>query len=228
MFYFFRVPYLPRVSGIPLEEVMRRLSLLFVFLLVLAAVAGCSSIGVQTDYDPDADFSTIKTYAWAEDDSQAGELAENPLLRKRIRNSIDRYLAVRGFSLVDPARADVLLVIGVVVKEKMRVTDWGGPGGYYRNPWYDPWWGRGAYGGRVDVSYYHEGTLVIDIVDNAKKELIWRGLGTGIVQRFKDQAEKQAAVDKYVSEILDRFPPGHEKASSQSLCKNLFMDRNRV
>jgi len=182
-------------------------------LLLMFFVCGCSPVSVNYDYDPAVDFIAIHTYNWGQAKSVDDEFARNPLLKKRIIASIDGYLQTRGFDKVEPGRADVLVVIQAVVKEKMRVTDWGGPRGYYRDPWYDPWWGGSAYGGRVDVSYYHEGTLVIDIVDNLKKELIWRGLGSGIVQPHKDQEKQQAAIDKYVQEILDHFPPGYEKKS---------------
>jgi hypothetical protein len=182
--------------------------LLFAFL-----ISGCSPVTVNYDYDPAVDFSTVKTYSWGQPNTTDDELARNPLLQKRIAASVDRYLQARGFSLVDPGQADVLIVMQAMIKEKMQVTDWGGPRGYYRDPWYDPWWGGSAYGGRVDVSYYNEGTLVIDIVDSRKKELIWRGLGSSIVQSYKDPEKQQAAIDKYVQEILDHFPPGYEKKS---------------
>ena len=180
-------------------------------LLLTFILGGCSTVTVNYDYDQAADFSTIHTYSWGQANSNDDELTKNPLLKKRIAASVDSYLQGKGFRKVERGQADVLIVIEAVVKEKMRVTDWGGSRGYYRNPWYDPWWGGSAYGGRVDVSYYQEGTLVIDIVDNLKKELIWRGLGTGIVQQHKNQEKLQAAVDKYVQNILNHFPPGNEK-----------------
>lgn len=191
---------------------MKYLSLLVV-LLFITVLTGCSAVSVNYDYDSKVDFSAIHTYNWGESNEADDELTKNQLLKNRIVSSIDNYLQSRGYRKVDPAQADVLVVIGAGVKEKMRVTNWGGPGGYYRDPWYDPWWGRSAYGGRVDVSYYQEGTLVIDIVDNAKKELIWRGLGTGIVQPQSDQEKRQAVIDEYVQEILNHFPPGNEKKS---------------
>lgn len=191
---------------------MNRFSLLTLLLLVYF-LSGCSTVSVNYDYDNKSDFSAIHTYNWGESNGADDELAKNQILKNRIVASVDSYLQSRGYRKVDPAQADVLVVIGAGVKEKMRVTNWGGPGGYYRDPWYDPWWGGSAYGGRVDVSYYQEGTLVIDIVDNAKKELIWRGLGTGIVSRQSDQEKQRAAIDEYVQEILNRFPPGNEKKS---------------
>ena len=116
-------------------------------------LSGCSTVSVNYDYDNKADFSAIHTYNWGESNGADDELSNNQILKNRIVASIDSYLQSRGYRKVDPAQADVLIVIGAGVKEKMRVTNWGGPGGYYRDPWYDPWWGGSAYGGREDVSY---------------------------------------------------------------------------
>jgi len=184
---------------------------LYISLLLFFAVSGCSTVSVHSDYDPSYNFSTIQTYSWGQSGTVDDELARNPFLKKRIIASIDKYLQARGYRLVESVQVDVLIVIQAVVKEKMRVTDWSGPHGYYRDPWYDPWWGGSAYGGRVDVSYYQEGTLVIDIVDNAARALIWRGLGTGIVGQYSNQEKQQAAIDQYVQRILDHFPPGFKK-----------------
>ncbi len=180
------------------------------FLILFLTLYGCSSIQVSTDFDPEADFSAIHTYSWKTANVSGDALANNPLLYKRIVKSIDGYLQRRGYQKVDPGSADILVAIHAATKEKMRVTDWGGPRGYYRDPWYDPWWGGGAYGGRVDVSYYTEGTLVIDIVDRRRQELIWRGLGTSIVHKYSDPEKMEKAVNEYVGEILDRFPPGYK------------------
>jgi hypothetical protein len=179
---------------------MRNLLLLFFLGVILA---GCSSVQVSYDYDQQADFSSIRSYAWRGVDVPGDVLSQNPLAGKRIRQSIDRHLADRGYQLVDD-KPDVLVAIHAVTKEKMRVTNWGG---YYRDPWYDPWWGPGPYGGRMDVQYYTEGTLVIDIVDAASNELIWRGLGMSLVRKYKNQEQMQEAIDRCVTEILDRFPP---------------------
>jgi len=184
---------------------------LLLSLLLIFFIDACSTVSVNSDYDPTVDFSAIQTYSWGRANGGEDELAKNPLLKKRIMLSVDRYLQARGYHKVDPGRADILVVVQAVVKEKMQVTDWGGPRGYYRDPWYDPWWGSSVYGGRVDVNYYQEGTLIIDVVDNAKKELIWRGLGTGIVNQYKNQEKQQAAADEYVQKILNYFPPGNEK-----------------
>lgn len=181
--------------------------LLFVFSLTLY---GCSSVRVNSDFDPAADFSAIHTYSWKKVNIPGDALAGNPLLYKSIATAIDRYMQTRGYQKTDQVSADVLVSIHAGVKEKMRLTDQGhGSRGYYSDPWYHPWRGR-PYGGRIDVSYYTEGTLVIDIVERKKQELIWRGLGTGIVHASLSQEKKARAIDEYVRRILDQFPPGHK------------------
>jgi len=189
---------------------MRLQPFLCVFFLLVFSLYGCSSVRVNSDFDEHADFSSINSYNWKRVHVKDDALVNNPLLYKRIVSAIDTYMQARGYQKTDSESADVLLAVHAGMKEKMRVTDWGGSRGYYRDPWYDPWWGRGAYGGRVDVSYYTEGTLVIDIVDRKQHELIWRGLGTGIVHEYASQEEMVKNINEYVTEILNQFPPGYK------------------
>jgi hypothetical protein len=65
--------------------------------------------------------------------------------------------------------------------------------------------------GGVDVSQYDEGTLVIDFVDMAKQELVWRGIGTGAVSESPSVEERTANINNAVMQILEQFPPTQEK-----------------
>lgn len=184
---------------------------LIIYLATGFILLGCSTIHVSSDYDPEADFSIIQTYAWKDAEVNNDALDANPLLKKRLMASVEQYLQSRGYRKPShDSLPDAYIVIHAGFKEKMRVTNWGGPSGYYADPWYHPWWGRDRYyGNRVDVSYYTEGTLVIDVVASGRKELIWRGIGTGIVKEYTDREKMQKAIDEYVHEILNQFPPGN-------------------
>jgi hypothetical protein len=163
-------------------------------------LAACSSVSISSDYDPSTDFSQYKDYAWYSGKNIPGDaLAANPLLQRSVVAAIDKLLAKRGFVKVDEGEADFIVVTHAGMKEKMRVTDWGSYG------WYDPWWG--PYGGRVDVSYYDEGTLVIDFVDSQEKQLTWRGLAKGTVRDEPTSAERQKRLEELVTDILADFPP---------------------
>jgi hypothetical protein len=186
-------------THLPGDPVMKVI-VAFASVVMVLGLAACSSVSISSDYDPSTDFSSYKDYTWYSGESMPGDaLAADPLLQRSVIAAIDKALAARGFKKVDEEEADFVVVTHAGMKEKMRVTDWGSYG------WYDPWWG--PYGGRVDVSYYDEGTLVIDFVDSKEKQLTWRGLAKGTVRNEPSSAERQERLEKLVTDILADFPP---------------------
>ena len=184
----------------------------YLLMLLSAGVfllAGCSSLDVSTDFDPSQDFSTYKTYAWYTGDMPADDaLSQNPLIQKRVANSVDKDLQAKGYKLAESGDPDFVVIIHAGLKERMQVTNTGyggyGYGGY----------GYGRYGagwgGYTDthVSYYDEATLVVDIADFAKKELVWRGMGTGVVSsKDRTAEESQEVADEVIMKIMQDFPP---------------------
>lgn len=173
-----------------------------VLVLGLLSFWGCSSMSTTMDYDPDTDFSQYKSYSWYAGEMPADDaLAKNPLAQKRVIASIDKYLTSNGYKSVDSG-ADFVIIVHAGTKEKMQINNYGYGGyGYGR---YGSAWGHG-YGGmtQTDVSYYDETTVVIDIADAGKKELVWRGTGTGIIRGKLTDEERDAVVAK----ILAEFPP---------------------
>ena len=180
---------------------MRNLVLLLTFVL-LVIIIGCSPVTVKHDFDHEYDFSKLKTYRWQADSEidKYNTLAKNPFVYKRVQSSVDKVMQEKGFEKVDSGDADLCVVVHAGVKEKMQIHQ---HSGYYG--WYRPWWG--PYGGYTDVSYYDEGTLVIDLVNLETKELAWRGSGTGVVKDYKDSEKMQKDLDAIVAKILANFPP---------------------
>ncbi len=178
---------------------MKKLMPVFLLLLSVALLTSCgSSISVSTDYDLEEDFSQLKSFQWVDERIPNNALDLYPLVKKRVGESVAKDLEAKGFMLESDS-PDFVIFAHARTQEKMQVTDWGG---YY---WYDPWWG--PYGGRVDVSYYDEGTLVLDIIKVETKELIWRGTGKGVVREYSNPEKRQQAIDNTVSTILKDFPP---------------------
>jgi hypothetical protein len=176
--------------------------------MFVVGLLGCASVSVKTDYDQSVDFSGFKTYNWDSDHAIRGDtLAREPILRKRIKNAVDQVLQSKGFRLEPSGAVDFTVVIHAGVEERMRVNYWGTSG------WYDPWWG--PYGGHVDVSYYTQGTLVIDVVDADTRELAWRGLGEGLVREYSDNEKREADIRNTVTEILKSFPPNAKDPSKK-------------
>ncbi len=129
-------------------------------------------------------------------------LSKNTLVKKRVLKSLEKALTEKGYTLSETEEADFVVVAQAGVKERMQVTNWGGYG------WYGPGWG--TYG-HTDVSYYEQGSLVINIVDAKRKELVWRGVATGTLKDYSDAAQMQADLDKTIGKVLDNFPPPEKK-----------------
>ncbi|HID40118.1 MAG TPA: DUF4136 domain-containing protein, partial [Calditrichaeota bacterium] len=133
-----------------------------------------------------------------------------PLLKDRVEKAIKSILEEKGFVYKEGPEADFAVLVHGVVKQKTQVTNMGpsGPVGPYRYGygWYDSgWWGYGS--NRVDVSQYDEGTAIVDIISLSKKKLIWRGMGTSIVNERTGTNEDLEGIRAYAEKILADFPP---------------------
>jgi len=179
-----------------------------------AMVAGCSTIETSYDFDPKADFASLKTYQWLDMPQKVTgdpRIDGNTILASRIHEAVDTALAARGFRKVssDP---DFLVAYHVSLDKRRSVQTLNS---YYG---YGPGWGYG-YGASYRPGYwagapetyvyeYEEGTLILDIVNPDNKELIWRGSARDEVH-FKSTPEKdQTQLNEAVHEMLENFPPG--------------------
>jgi hypothetical protein len=170
-----------------------------VFGAVLSFVS-CSSVTVESDFDPEVDFTKFITFRWYEGQPVPGdELVMYPLVRDRFIESISDGLISKGLTLMKEEGADLVVVIHAGKRDRMQVTN-----SYSGYGWYNTWWG--PYG-HTNVSYYEQGTVVIDLVDPGNKALVWRGIGSRAVQRYDTPAEAEEAVDLIVGKILNRYPP---------------------
>ncbi len=177
-------------------------------LVALSGLSGCVT-RVRSDFDREAVFSDYNTFDWiaplvraSEEGMQPdpeGPFARNSLLDKRIRAAVDRNLETRGFQYVESGESDFRLNYHVTFKDKLvgSGSDFGYFGRYRR--------GGFSSGFNWSVRQYQEGTIIIDIVDRAKDQLVWRGW---MVSRNRDGNFDEAEITRAVNLILMRFPPG--------------------
>ncbi len=192
-----------------MNTAMRPLILVFAVLS-----AGCSSIQVNHDYDPKANFAALKTYEWLKEPQEpTGDprIDGNTLLENRIHEAVDTELAARGFKKVT-SDADFFVAYHVSLDKQRSVQTLNsyygyGPGwGYGYGASYRPGYATGASG--TYVYEYEEGTLILDIVNPKNKELMWRGSAKDEMH-FKSTPEKdQAQLNEAVRMMLEKFPPG--------------------
>jgi len=169
---------------------MNRQSLAAALLLgtcALSAQAQKPAIQWNSQYD----FTAVDTFAWqrTDDTLESG----NPFMHSLIKNTLEAELAESGLTQVD-ANPDVYVNYhaSTTTEVQLRSDSYGyGFGGYGMGGW--GYYGMGSVGTVSTTTRaveYQRGTLVIDIWDAAKKELVWRGEVSDTLPDNPQKAEK--------------------------------------
>lgn len=164
-------------------------------ILGIILVSSCSSIKVATDYDKKIDFTQYESFAFYKPGIDAAEISD--LDKKRILRAIERELVAKG--MVKNQNPDLLVSIFTETRENVNIYQNNFGYGWGWNPYF---WGPGGYN---SVSTNVEGTLYIDLIDAEKNELVWQGLGTGILSLDMDKKEEK--INEIVNKILEKYPP---------------------
>lgn len=180
----------------------------------MVLLASCSTVRVSSDYDQKVNFNEYQTYAFYKPGIDEAEISD--LDKKRILRAIDAEMSAKGFTKSEnPA---ILVSIFAKAQERVDVyqNNWGwggfggfgwggfGWGGFGGFGWGGPWGWGGGFGNTV--SSRTDGTLYIDIIDKANKQLIWQGQGTAPL-RSGDVEKREARIQEIVSEIMNIYPP---------------------
>jgi hypothetical protein len=155
---------------------------------------------VKVDFDKDANFTGIKTFAL-----KIGTSWDNPLSEKRVTAEIEKALTEKGWTTASDATADAIVVLhgATDVKKDLNTFYSGGYGGY-------GWRGMGGMSSSsTTVSEYTVGTLVVDIFDAKSKELLFRGTASDEISDKAEKNEKKLA--KASDKMFKDFPPGSGK-----------------
>lgn len=182
-----------------------------VAVLVLTALSACATgPRIYSLHDPEADFSRFTTYNFVPE-AKADDAPYTTFLTKYIRNAISQELESRGYRRSD--NPDLLVNFKVQTKEKLDVQEVPrmGPSPFYypypyyysyRFGFYDPW---PYYAYETRVLQYTEGTLNVDLINAARKQLIWEGVAVGRV-RESDRENLQETVNEVVASIFEKYP----------------------
>ena len=152
-------------------------------LLAFISLAGCASgPKILYDYDHSANFGSYRTYNFMEDAGPDTGDYQSFFTRYMI-DAITIEMEQRGYTKSD--NPDLLVNFNAILQDKTKVTQTSAPmtGGYYgyRGGHYSGWGVGYGYATETHVSQYTEGTFNIDLVDNAKRQLVWEAVGVGKV-----------------------------------------------
>ncbi len=157
--------------------------------VVAALASACSTVRISTDFDPSADFSRYRTFAFAPikgvDEITAG----------RIQTAISKALEGRGLQPASGAPDVRVWVHGRMSREKVITTVGGG------------WWHGWGGGMRTStVQNVPVGTLIVGLHDVSAGKLVWRGTATDTVTQTTGP-EKQAQLDDAMAKMFAGYPP---------------------
>ncbi len=175
-------------------------------LVLAAALAGCSSLKVNTEYDTTAPFATYRSYAWlaSPPGPEQAPAIRNPIVREQVIAAVDREMARKGFVLTRPeASPDLLVSVHGWAQQRIEVTNYGySYGGVYAYGPYRPM--PVAVG--AEVHAYTDGTMLIDFVDAKANRLVWRGTASDTFSS-PDLAAVKRTVDEATRQLLEAYPP---------------------
>jgi hypothetical protein len=159
-------------------------------LLCLLAVGQTYAQKVDIEADESADFSKYRTFRMGEGQLKSKSPSLNSdLTRRKIDTEIRKRLIEKGLSeATGQADLNVQFRLGSARRNEVDAF----PAGRY---------GRAT---RRVVTQYTEGTLIIDLRDTSRRELVWRAV---VVEDKSDPAKIADRLDEMVKKAIEKYPP---------------------
>lgn len=206
----------------------------------LCVLSGAFSQEVHYNYDRGANFSAYKTYQWvaangvlaapvpegippAPSPSVPAPLANvaggppgfsgamsvipidgtgDQLIDQEIKRAVDEQLALKGLVKVEK-NGDIQVIYHAAIHQEQSIS-LSGSGGRTASGW----WGIDSVQGQT--STISVGTLVVDLYDPARKQLVWRGDATRTVDLKKDPDKNYKKLQSAMSKLFKNYPPSNK------------------
>lgn len=181
-----------------MQERWRRRRYFAAGLLLLACTVRLPAQKITVEYDKKQSFSQYKTYSWL----QQGNYTR-VFLAMNIIGAIDEQLRGKGLRRVDTG-GDLMVTAYGAFDDDINVAQ---SSTIYQFPaLYGPTWASApTVRGGTSAVYIRKGTLVVDVVEAASRQLRWRGIATA---KFDPEKKMQALelVNKSVEKMFRQYP----------------------
>jgi hypothetical protein len=192
-----------------------RLAAVIIVAMLMTGVVALAGVKVRADFDKEYDFTKPKTFGWHPDG--AGEVkmlqlsGDDPVkLIERFdpvfKDAIATELAKRGLVLATDGKPDIVIHYYVLI----------GPNSdsQFRGQFVGavPPWGLPDFAmTTTSFKIYEQGTVVLDLMDAMRKEIVWRGVAEAQINREKSPAERDARIRAGIADLLKKYPPKAKK-----------------
>ena len=177
------------------------------------ALSACATLPeVRASYDRSADFTQYKTFAFVSP-LATDRGGYQSIVSQELKAATQREMVARGLRM-DNSAPQLLINFNAALVDKTRVSSMpvlvnGGLGFYggsyygYRRGAYLPW---PQYVDQTIVSTYKEGTLNIDVIDAARKQLVWEGVVTDSNVTQEEMANLSTSLNDAVKAAFASYP----------------------
>lgn len=175
----------------------------------LLGLCGCATIddilssSSSVDYKKGYDFDGIRTVSVAcVMDPESDDAPMGPEDIERMDGALVRAIERKGLTVVDdPAAADAHVSWHVVAEEQSSLRGYNASANYQC-------WRCGPAISSTDVVTYTEGTFIVDIIDPALNQSVWRGIMKGRMAADGSTDMRDERLDQAAREMFAKFPPG--------------------
>ena len=177
-----------------------------IVLLGLLVLSACTSAPqFQSDYDPQFEFGSIKSYAFLpRRDVLIGDRLTTDLIMQRIEIAVENALAARQWKMVGQQQADIWVSYFLITGPDKSLAAYR----YFHG--YRPCWDCEGHQGEYEMGFgRNDGgdiALIVDIINPASRQLVWRGIASKSIKKTDSQGLKQE-VAEVVNLLMLEFPP---------------------
>ncbi len=175
-------------------------------LAVLTLLSACTvKPQVNWDYNPQVDWSNLKTWAWMEPKGKFKERMIHGFMSQRVHRAIEQDMVLKGMKEVAAKDANVWLSWGFTEKKRLQETRYNAGFSWYPYPWMMSSWPT-----ETIIDTYQEGYLTLNMINPKTKNLVWQGVARHRITGSMSPGEKTEYINSSIIDILSGFPPNPE------------------
>ncbi len=172
---------------------------IYTFIIALL-LSGCSTLKVETDYDPSADLGKIKSFTII----RKHIAGEDTLVTDRIAKALREEMLSKGYVERPKDEAQLYFVFHTGVVSKTRIdTD------YQHVNMYPYSYGYGYHTvvmPRTRTYTYQEAKLIVDALLPKENKIVWRGTAIDYLKDYDTPQKKTLYINKVLKALMKNFP----------------------
>ena len=172
--------------------------------IIILALSSCKTTSINFDYDPNAKFDSYSNFMVLQ------HMKSFPIKDKGkawLHSAIQEQMTNRGYT--ENKSPDLLVKVMIKTKTKETTSLQRNDNFYWGSTYYPYGWGINTGINRVNYNTHTEGTIIIDVIDREKKELIWQGSASGAVKNGTKLNEQ--SVNRIIRKIFATYPLASKK-----------------